>query len=82
MHVGHLIKIPPSRWVIVTCTTGFSLIVVGQVMLEVPPPLSTPVTLLQTRIPWTAKLQSPYRLLVYVEQTAVWSEVQTFIRPS
>jgi len=24
MHVGHLIEIPPSRWVIVTCTTGFS----------------------------------------------------------
>ena len=24
IHVGHLIEIPPSRWVIVTCTTGFS----------------------------------------------------------
>jgi len=24
MHVEHLIKIPPSCWVIVTCTTGFS----------------------------------------------------------
>ena len=24
MRVGHLIEIPPSRWVIVTCTTGFS----------------------------------------------------------
>ena len=24
MHVGHLIEIPTSRWVIVTCTTGFS----------------------------------------------------------
>ena len=24
IHVGHLIEIPPSRWVIVTCATGFS----------------------------------------------------------
>jgi len=24
VHVGHLREIPPSRWVIVTCTTGFS----------------------------------------------------------